>query len=68
MEAGPEGLEKIATADHTPQLPPWTATRMAIGAEIPPAHPAAIDTVQVGAAMVFGGEACTGFRLTMALR
>src|SRR4029453_2319094 len=36
MEQGPKGLEKITTADHTQQLPPGTATRIAIGAEIPP--------------------------------
>src|SRR5262249_60510380 len=51
MEQGPEGLEKITTADHTQQLPPGTAARMAMGAEIPPSYPAAIGTVRVGAEM-----------------
>ena len=46
-----EGLEKIATTDHTQQLPPGTATGMAIGAEIAPAHPAPIGTVRVRAEM-----------------
>src|SRR3954463_15929605 len=49
-----KGLEKIATADHTQKLSPGTATRMAIGAEIPPSHPAAIGTVRVRAEMVGG--------------
>src|SRR5215217_3607280 len=54
MEEGAEGLEKIVTTDHTQQLPPGTAIGMAIGAEIPPAHPAAIGTVRVRAEMVPG--------------
>jgi len=44
-----EGLQKLATTHSTPQLPPGTATGMAIGAEIAPAHPATIGTVRVGA-------------------
>src|ERR1051325_9408841 len=47
MEEGAKGLEKIAVADHRQQLPPGTTVRMAIGAEIPPADPAPIDTVRV---------------------
>src|SRR5262249_36573684 len=46
-----KGLEKVTTTDHTQQLPPGTAIGVAIGAEIAPAHPAAIDTVRVGAEM-----------------
>jgi hypothetical protein len=59
MEEGPEGLEKITTADDTQQLPPGTATRMAIGAEIPPSYPAAIRTVRVGAEMRGGIHVAT---------
>ena len=54
MKDRAKGLEKIATADHTQELPPGTATRMAIGAEIPPSHSAAIGTVRVRAEMVGG--------------
>ena len=49
MEEGAKGLEKIATTDHTEQLPPGTATGMAIGTEIAPAHPAPIGSVRVRA-------------------
>src|SRR6266481_7738348 len=51
MKDRAEGLQKIATTDHTQQLPPGTATGMAIGAEIAPADPAAIGTVRVRAEM-----------------
>ena len=51
MKDRPEGLQKIAATDDAQQLPPGTATGMAIGAEIAPAHPAAIGTVRVGAEM-----------------
>src|SRR5262249_29791385 len=51
MEEGADGLEKIATTDHTQQLPPGTAIGMAIGAEIAPSHPTPICTVGVGAEM-----------------
>jgi hypothetical protein len=44
-----EGLQKIATTDHTQQLPPGTPTGMAIGAEIAPTHPAPIGTIWVRA-------------------
>jgi hypothetical protein len=59
MEQGPEGLEQITTADHTQQLPPGTAARMAIGAEIPPSDPAARGTVRVGAEMCGGIHVAT---------
>src|SRR6266446_1674450 len=49
MEEGAEGLEKIATTDHTQQLPPGTAMGMAIGAEIAPADPSPRGTVRVRA-------------------
>src|SRR2546429_4115696 len=49
MKDRAEGLEKIAATGNAQQLPPGTATRMAIGAEIAPAHPAAIGTVRVRA-------------------
>src|SRR5215475_12504077 len=49
MKDGAEGLQKIATTDDTQQLPPGTATGMAISAEIAPAHPAPIGTVRVRA-------------------
>src|SRR5262249_49940783 len=39
----------VTTTDHTQQLPPGTPIGMAIGAEIAPAHPAAIETVRVRA-------------------
>src|SRR5512145_2736391 len=54
MKERAKGFEKIAATDHTQQLPPGTAIGMAIGAEIAPAHPAAIGTVRVRADMVPG--------------
>src|SRR5260370_30163941 len=51
MEEGAEGLQKIATTDHTQQLPPGTAIGMAIGAEIAPSRPSPIGTVRVRAEM-----------------
>src|SRR5712691_2089138 len=45
------GLEKVATTDHTQQLPPGTATGMAIGADIPPSDPALVPTVWIRAEM-----------------
>ena len=51
MEEGTEGLQKVAVAGDTEQLPPGTAIGMAIGAEIAPAHPAARGTIRVGAEM-----------------
>src|SRR5215510_8911203 len=51
VEDRAEGLQKIATADHAHQLSPGTATGMAIGAEIAPAHPAPIGTVWIRAEM-----------------
>src|SRR5262245_23866002 len=54
MEEGAEGLENIAATGDTPQLPPGTAMGMASGAQIAPAHPAAIGTGRVGAEMVGG--------------
>src|SRR5207249_514135 len=49
MKERAERLEQRATTDHTQQLPPGTATGMAIGAEIAPADPAARGTVRVRA-------------------
>src|SRR5215471_16267304 len=46
-----ERLEKIVTTDHTQQLPPGTTIGMAIGTEIPPAHPASRGTVWIRAEM-----------------
>src|SRR5215472_13741655 len=40
MDEGAEGLETRATTDDSQQLPPGTALGMAIGAEMPTAHPA----------------------------
>src|SRR5262249_61614794 len=51
VKDGAEGLEKVATTRDAEQLAPGTTIGMAIGAEIPPAHPAAIGTVRVGAEM-----------------
>src|SRR5262249_12849890 len=56
MKDRAEGLEKVATTGDTQQLPPGTATGMAISAEIPPAHTAAICTVPVGAEMGGGAD------------
>src|SRR5262245_27442292 len=49
VKDGAEGLEKVATTSDAEQLSPGTATRMAIGAEIAPAHPAPIGAVWIGA-------------------
>src|SRR5215467_5548971 len=54
MKDGAEGLEKITVTGNAQQLPPGAAIGMAIGAEIAPAHPAAIGTIWVGAEMVGG--------------
>ena len=54
MEEGAEGLEKRAAAGNAQQLPPGTATRMAIGAQITPADPAPAGTVRIGAEMACG--------------
>src|SRR5262249_6358491 len=59
MKERAEGLEKIASTGDAEQLPPGTATRMAIGAEIAPADPAAIGTVRVGAEMRGGVDLTT---------
>jgi hypothetical protein len=45
---------RVFFREATQQLPPGTAIGMAIGAEIPPAHPATIGTVWVRAEMVPG--------------
>jgi hypothetical protein len=54
MKDGAEGLKKIAATGDAEQLPPGAPIGMAIGAEIAPAHPAAIGTVRVGAEMAGG--------------
>jgi hypothetical protein len=54
MKERAKGFEKIATTHYTQQLPPGTAIGMAMGPEIPPAHPAPIGTVRVRAEMVPG--------------
>ncbi len=54
MQDCPEGLAKIAATDHTQELSPGTATRMAIGAQITPADPAPVGTVRIGAEMACG--------------
>src|SRR5262245_28203385 len=59
MKERAEGLQKIAAADHAQQLAPGTATGMAIGAEIAPAHPAPIATIRVRAAMGGGVDLTT---------
>ena len=47
MKDRAKGLEKGAVTGDAQQLPPATATGMAIGAEIAPSRPAAIGTVRV---------------------
>jgi hypothetical protein len=47
VKDGAEGLEKIVTTDYTQQLPPGTATGMAIGTEIAPARPAPVLALRV---------------------
>ena len=59
MKERAERLEEIVTTDHTQQLPPGTASGMAIGAEIAPPHPAPIGTVRVRAEMVGGVDYTT---------
>src|SRR5262250_51081 len=49
MKNRAQGFEKIAATHDAQQLSPGTAIRMAIGAEIAPADPAAIGTVGVWA-------------------
>src|SRR5215813_1612686 len=49
VKEGAEGLEKVATTSDAEQLAPGTATGMAVGTEIAPAHPAPIGTGRVGA-------------------
>jgi len=51
MKNRAQGLQKIAATGDAQELPPGTAIGMAIGAELPPAHPAAIGTGRVGADM-----------------
>ena len=51
MKDRPEALQEVAATGDAEQLPPGTTVGMAIGAEIAPAHPAAIGTVWVGAEM-----------------
>jgi hypothetical protein len=49
MKERAKGFEKIAATGDAQQLPPGTATGMAIGTEIAPADPASIGTVRVRA-------------------
>src|SRR5262245_44855726 len=49
------GFEKIACTRHTGQLPPGTATRMAIRPDIALPAPATIPTTGMGAALGLGG-------------
>src|SRR5262249_31243946 len=51
VEDRAESLQKVAATDGAQQLPPGTATGMAIGTEIAPAHPAPIGTVWIRAEM-----------------
>src|SRR4029450_11573377 len=54
MKERAKGFEKIAATGDAQQLPPGTATGMAIGTEIAPADPASIGTVR-GRAKVHRG-------------
>jgi hypothetical protein len=54
MQERAESLEKVAATNDAQPLPPETATGMALGAQIAPAHPAAIGTGRVGADMACG--------------
>src|SRR6516162_2439110 len=54
MKDRAQGFEKIAATHDAQQLPPGTAIGMAIGVEIPPAHPAPVGTVRIGAEMACG--------------
>src|SRR6266446_7039547 len=49
MQERAEGLEKVVATGDAQLLPPGTATGMAIGAEIAPAHPTTRGTVRVRA-------------------
>ena len=51
MQVRAEGRETIAVTGDTQQLPPETATRMVIGAEVPPAPPTALRTGRIGVEM-----------------
>ena len=51
MKDRPEALQEAAAAGDAEQLPPGAATRMAIGAEMAPAHPASVRTVCIGTEM-----------------
>jgi hypothetical protein len=59
MQGRAMGFEKIASARHTGQLPPGTATGMAIRPDIAAPHPAIIVARWLGAEMVVG---CHGSR------
>src|SRR5215472_4420042 len=77
VKDGAEGLQEVAATGDAEQLAPGTATGMAVGTEIAPAHPAPIGTVGVGAEMRGGvdlapapprgddarGWSCGGWRL-----
>lgn len=47
-----KGFQKVTATDDAQQLAPVPPIGMAVGTEIPPAHPAAIDTIRVGAELV----------------
>ena len=51
MKDGAEGLQKGAATGDAQQLAPGAPIGMAVGAEIAPAHPAAIGTIRIGAEM-----------------
>src|SRR5215813_6565298 len=48
------GLQEMPLATETHQLAPASAARMAIGADIPPAHPAMVRTGGMGAEVARG--------------
>src|SRR5215467_14008233 len=67
MKDGAEGLQKVAATGDAQQLAPGAPIGMAVGAEITPAHPAAIGTVRIRAEMRGGVDVTVAYPLAAAI-